>query len=430
MSHAQTLREEKVARMVDREIAPVWHDRFSQLIWRYLPRIASGVALDVHAGSGRGTEELLERLAADVRVLALEPSAALRTLAKSRIQPEWRQRVYLKEGDMTDVADMPDDAYDLVVANLVLSEAHDLPEAVAGLVRVTKPGGVLLATLPLDGTWVEAEDLLQEVLRDAGLVEATNRVRRMAALRPTAADVSGVATRLGIPRDHVLVVQERFSLLFKSGREFLFSPLVELGPLRLWKAIIAKEGNPQEIFFRLKEAIDTYYAGHVFTVTAVAGLLHITRPGGAEHPTAARKYWSKFPSIERLFRAHERESGEEDVDIDIDFEETENVEPDPRPVTRPHPAVARAAFSAEDEAILALLDQPSTEAQPSAELDALLDQVLEFDARPTETVEEIGDEEFEVVEPDARRPGETLKRIRALLPPPPATPPPPPKSRR
>src|SRR5690606_14849300 len=107
----------------------------------------------------------------------------------------------------------PDDAYDLVVANLVLNEAHDLTEAVAGLVRVTKPGGTLLATLPLDGTWVEAEDLLQEVLRDAGLTEATNRVRRMASLRPTGADVAGVATSLGIPRDHVLVVQDRFSLL-------------------------------------------------------------------------------------------------------------------------------------------------------------------------------------------------------------------------
>ena len=434
MAQAQTLREEKVARMVDREIAPVWHDRFARMIWRHLPRLSSGVALDVHASSGRGTEELLERLAPDVRVLALEPSSALRTLAKSRMQPEWKQRVYLKDGDMTDVADMPDDSYDLVVANLVLSEAHELPEAVAALIRVTKPGGTLLATLPLDGTWTEAEDLLQEVLRDAGLVDAMNRVRRMASLRPTGADVAGVATGLGIPRDHLLVVQERFSLLFKSGREFLFSPLVELGPLRLWKAVIAKEGNPQEIFFRLKEAIDTYYAGRVFTVSAVAGLLHITRPGEGNTAAATRAYWSRFPTIDRVFRSHERAQfggTDEDVDIDIDLEETENEpEPERRNITRPNPALARAQFSAEDEAILALLDQPSTEAQPSAELDALLDQVLEFDARPSEAVEEIGDEELEVVEPDARKPGETLKRIKALLPPPPSTPPPPPKSRR
>jgi hypothetical protein len=45
-------------------------------------------------------------------------------------------------------------------------------------------------------------------------------------------------------------------------------------------------------------------------------------------------------------------------------------------------------------------------------------------------VEELGEEELEVVEPDARRPGETLKRIKALLPPPPITPPPPPKTRQ
>jgi ubiquinone/menaquinone biosynthesis C-methylase UbiE len=427
------LREEKVARMVDREIAPVWHERFARLIWRHLPPISAGVALDVHAGSGRGTEELLERLGPEVRVLALEPSTALRTLARSRMRPEWKQRVYLKDGDMTHVAGMPDDAYDLVVANLVLSEAHDLGEALAGLLRVTKPGGSLLATLPLDGTWAEVEDLLQEVLRDAGLVDAMHRLRRMASLRPSGADVANVAVGLGIPRDHVLLVQDRFSLLFRSGREFLFSPLVELGPLRLWKAVIAKEGNPQEIFFRLKEAIDTYYAGHAFTVSAIAGLLHVTRPGEGVRAEAARTYWSRFPAIDRLFRTHERGEGagaEDEVDIEIDIEETEGEpELERRGPSRPHPAVARARFSAEDEAILALLDKPSTEAQPSAELDALLDQVLEFDAR-SEVVEELGEEELEVVEPDARRPGETLKRIKALLPPPPIAPPPPPKTRQ
>ena len=89
--------------MVDREIAPVWHDRFADLIWRQLPRIQAGVALDVHAGSGRGTEELLERLGPGARVLALEPNDALRSLAKSRVQPHWKQRVYYKGGDIGDV---------------------------------------------------------------------------------------------------------------------------------------------------------------------------------------------------------------------------------------------------------------------------------------------------------------------------------------
>ena len=50
--------------------------------------------------------ELLERLGDGARVLALEPDAALRNLAKARMRPEWKGRVYLKDGALADVAGM------------------------------------------------------------------------------------------------------------------------------------------------------------------------------------------------------------------------------------------------------------------------------------------------------------------------------------
>ena len=57
--------------MIDREIAPIWHDRFARLIVRNLPGASDVIALDIHCGVGRTTAELLARLGPAARVLAL-----------------------------------------------------------------------------------------------------------------------------------------------------------------------------------------------------------------------------------------------------------------------------------------------------------------------------------------------------------------------
>jgi SAM-dependent methyltransferase len=455
--NAQSLREQRVARSIDREVAPLWHDRFARMVYRRLPRGADAFTLDVHCGPGRTTFELLERLGDGARVLALEPDPALRNLAKARMRPEWKGRVYLKDGALPDVAGMGAATYDLVLANLVLGDVHGFEESLRELLRVTKPGGHVMVTLPMAGTWAEVEDLFREVLRDASLKDAARRLRHLAHLRPTGQGIARAVSALGVGPDHFVIEQERSALVFASGREFLFSPVIEHGPLRLWKAILGNHDKPQEPFWKLKEAIDAYYADSVLSVTVVLGLLHIRvpQPGTAAAHTAAEtagEYWRRFPVLDTLFGRAERGQGDDDIDIDLDDEDDEDDEGDEEAASARGAAhdsddeLAAAGqvgsrssasasssqrMSAEDEAIFALLDQPAAKPAENAELDALLDQVLEF-AKPKDELEEIDDGELEEVIPeeDIRRPGETLKRIKSLLPPPPVVPPPPPGSRR
>ncbi|MGH1341046.1 MAG: class I SAM-dependent methyltransferase [Nannocystales bacterium] len=437
MAIATNLREQKVARLVEREVGPVWNERFARLLWRHLPPLREGMVLDIHSGVGNTIEQLLTRLPANVRVLGLEPQEAMRALAKSKIAPEWKNRVYLKAEDAAAVADMGDSLYDLVVANLVLREAHDLGDALEGLLRVTKPGGTLMATLPMYGTWSEAEDLLREVLRDEGLDDAQNRLRRMANLRPTGPAIAQALARLQLTPAHYVVEQERFALLFGSGREFLFSPLVELGPLRLWKAVVSGDGDPQQAFFRFKEAIDAYCASGLFTVSAVAGAIIVQRPMEGEDPRVlpGARYWRRFPGLDTLWSQAEAGTLPDDTaaaELDVDFDADESSatpagNSSDESITAPRKIIRSEA--AENDAIRALLDDPSPDPSNDTNLDALLDQVLEFDSNQAvvgDAVEELDDEEVELVHVDAHRPGETLKRIKALLPPPRPSPPPPP----
>ncbi|MCA9713493.1 MAG: methyltransferase domain-containing protein, partial [Myxococcales bacterium] len=337
---AARLRDRRVARVVDREIAPVWHDRFARLIIRNLPPITGLFALDIHCGPGRLTSEILQRTDPRSRVLAIEPDDTLLSLAKSRIKPEWRRRVYHKPGNFDDITTMSDATYDLTVANLVLSETHDLSNAFGEMLRITKPGGHVMATLPLSGTWEEAEDIFNEVLRDAGLRAASRRLERFRALRQRPQILAEILRSTGVPDSSFVIEHERLQVLFPSGREFLFAPVIEHGPLRLWKAIIGNDGKPPELFWKLKEAIDTYYAGHVLSVSIVAGLIHIQRPLVGGEPTLAADYWQRYPSLDRLWggMAQASTSGhgrpllpfsdadvdEFDLDIDIDFDGSED----------------------------------------------------------------------------------------------------------
>ncbi len=370
----QSQREQRVARSIDREVAPLWHDRFARMAYRRLPRGADAFTLDVHCGPGRTTYELLERLGEGARVLALEPDAALRSVAKARMRPEWKGRVYLKDGALADVAGMAAGTYDLVLANLVLGDVHSFEESLRELLRVTKPGGHVMATLPMAGTWAEVEDLFREVLRDASLKDAARRLRHLARLRPTGHEIARAVTALGVAPDHFVVEQERSALVFASGREFLFSPVIEHGPLRLWKAILGNHDKPQEPFWKLKEAIDAYLADSVLTVTVVLGLLHIRvpHPGAAAARTTAetaREHWRRYPQLDALFGRAERGEPEVDIEIELDDGEGDASGPGSEPAAPPegdddlepttHTRMRRSSssssssmsMSAEDEAI-------------------------------------------------------------------------------
>lgn len=430
VAQTQSLREQRFARALDREIAPVWHDRFARLIWRHLPTADNVFALDVHSGAGRTTYELLDRLGGAARVLGLESDETMRGMAKARMEPAWKDRVYFRSGDLTDIADMAENTYDLLVANLVLSEAHDLSQVLEEFTRVVKPGGRILATLPMAGTWTEVEDLFQLVLTDSDRADAARRLRRLGRMRKTGPEIARIAGTLGIPGDRIVVEQERFKLLFSSGREFLFSPMVEHGPLRAWKAILGESAKQQELFWQLKESIDAYYDESVFAVTIVAGVvvLGVPEAGTTSKAGFVNRYWAQYSELDRLFdRAEKGElqaEDDEDDDLEIDFDEEEASDADDGPAPA---ASASMTMEAEDAAIFALLEgQPAAApAEQDTELDALLDQVLEFastpDARAADALE-LEPEDLEAIAPSAdikTKPGDTLSRIRALLPPPP-----------
>jgi ubiquinone/menaquinone biosynthesis C-methylase UbiE len=379
---AASVREQKLARVIDREVAPIWHDRFARMLMRELPNRIGTFVLDVHSGPGHTTAELLQRLDENSRVVALGRDPWLMQIAKTHVKPEWKRRVYFKAGDIDDVTEMADATYDLSVANLVLGEhVVDWKAALNELRRVTKPGGHVLATVPLFGTWDEVEDLFEELLRDEGMNDELSTLQKLRRRRPKPEHIVKGLETLGFDSTDWVLEHERFELLFRSGREFLFAPVIEHGPLRLWKAILGRAEQPQALFWRFKEVIDTYYFGKVLAVSVVAGLIRLRVPGPAVTGSFSAGYWSRYPDLARLWNTSvenptakptkQAAAADEFVDLELELDFGDDDDDDDAG------ASASASVSVSDSGLLALADVPS--ASSSSELPAVADAALDDD---------------------------------------------------
>jgi SAM-dependent methyltransferase len=108
-----------------------------------LPRLAAGQSLlDVGCGPGTITADLA-RLVAPLLVTALEQTAEALTLAREEIARRGVGNVEFMVGDVHDLLDIPDDAYDVVHAHQVVAHLADPIRALREMRRVCRPGGVV-----------------------------------------------------------------------------------------------------------------------------------------------------------------------------------------------------------------------------------------------------------------------------------------------
>jgi ubiquinone/menaquinone biosynthesis C-methylase UbiE len=266
-------RIEKLARIYDDEIAPVWGTRFGRMILRNLTVPERGQVLDISCGTGWPTIEILRRMTDGSRLIAIDASSAMLDVARRKVAdlgPLGKKGVYFRTESPIPKLSFADDVYDLVVCNLGLGEMPTTDTALRDFSRVVKRGGEIRCTLPLAGTFQEFHDIYREVLVKHDKHDAIDRLDRYIARYPTVDQCEKWMRDAGlVPGIDI----EEFSLLFKSSREFFFAPVIEFGPLAEWKRIAGDGQEMQDVFWYIKEAIDAYFGGRAFSVTIKAGCL-------------------------------------------------------------------------------------------------------------------------------------------------------------
>ncbi|MCP4447201.1 MAG: class I SAM-dependent methyltransferase [Myxococcales bacterium] len=272
MARKRSHKMEKLARIYDTEILPVWSHRFGRMLLRELDVESGAQVLDVACGTGYPSTEIVRRMPKDSRLIAIDDSAAMLDVARTKIEEMGARNVFFRSESAVPKLSFADDVYDMVVCNLGLSDFADPQSALIDFARVTRPGGEVRCTLPLAGTFQEFLDIYQEVLTKHDKHETLATLQKHVELAlPDVDQCYQWLENAGL--EDVTVEIDEFAMLFKSSREFFFAPLIEFGPIADWKRIAGKGQEMQDIFWYIKEAIDAYYSGRAFEVTVKAGLI-------------------------------------------------------------------------------------------------------------------------------------------------------------
>lgn len=273
-----TPRQQKIAAVYDTDIWPLVPQRAAEMILRALPRRPATIAVEAGCATGNLTFSVAERLDGASRILGIDASPALIDLAEAaQSRHAVNDKASFRVADPAPPLPLDSDTYDLALSNLALGETPSPKAAVADLGRCVKPGGRAIITLPLQGCWSEFLDLYGDVWTEQGKHDGLAALAAYRASLPTAETAVGWLEAAGMV--DVAVEVTRWELLFKTAREFFFAPVIELGPLATWKQIAGGHGEQmQDVFFFVKEAIETYFSGTVFPVTMVIACLSGAKP--------------------------------------------------------------------------------------------------------------------------------------------------------
>jgi ubiquinone/menaquinone biosynthesis C-methylase UbiE len=273
---------EKMAAVYDEEILPLWTQRFGRMVLRDLELPPKSMVLDVGCATGHVALEIL-RKTEDGRVIALDSHGPLLDVARRKAGDLSHRRIFFRTEQFKDRLSFADDVFNLAYSNARLHEFADPAVLVREFARITRPGGRVILTLPLRGTWDEFYDIYREVLTKHDKSDMLTKLEETIERLPTPDQAMGWLTDAGLQEADLEV--EEFQLLFKSSREFFFAPVIEYGPLSTWKEIAGRGEDMQQVFWHIKEAIDTYFAGRAFQVTVKAACLRGVRAEVATEAT-------------------------------------------------------------------------------------------------------------------------------------------------
>ena len=202
----------------------LWTEPVLDLCGDDLPMPDNATVLAAESRCGAMLKRWLTDLPAATRVMALDSSGPMLDEARSRIDEEEHQRIYFVQQRVGSLS-YADGVFDAAVCLHGMVTSRQAYEGLSELSRVISPGGRLVACFPLNGSFPEFYDLLDEALRACELEDVLLRLGELRENLLSPARVATLANQQNL--DGVEVSELRWQVAFGSGREFLYSPLIQ-----------------------------------------------------------------------------------------------------------------------------------------------------------------------------------------------------------
>jgi hypothetical protein len=138
---------------------------------------------------------------------------------------------------------LPDNHFDLVIANASIVPPQRIATMFAEMVRVAAPGALVGMALPTFSSFGEFFSIYWEALHNSGLLSLESDVEHLITELPTIFDVEQMAEGWGL--DNVMSWTRTEEFDYASGEQFLNSPLVADFLMQGWLASVPETSKSQ-----------------------------------------------------------------------------------------------------------------------------------------------------------------------------------------
>lgn len=263
------------AALYDSVVVPRWSSLFGRSIIARIPARERAQVLDVGCGTGHPAFEVMRRLGEGGRVIAIDRDPALVDLARRRALDDAGKRIFFKVEPL-ELLSFGDEVFDLAVGNLVFGSVEDEGAALSEIRRVLAPGGRLLLTRPLAGTFEEVLDMFREVAVRRDHAALARRIEQLAPRAPSAS--AWRAQLAGAGFEDVQVEVEELRLPFRNARELFADPMIRIVAMPEWRWLCGMQAGDEAMLDEAEKALDTYFAGGPLSLTVQAGIAEARKP--------------------------------------------------------------------------------------------------------------------------------------------------------
>lgn len=247
---------------------------FGELVLRAVALPPGAAVLDVSCRTGVVAAEIL-RAMPDSTVMALDSDDGFLDAARARSADEDGRRLFVaRQDDLVHLA-FSEGAFTNVVGSLVDRATNDRQALFTEARRVLRPGGQLVLSQPLRGSFFEILDMLREVATKFDITALTERVEQYAQSLPSAEQWAREAEESGFM--DAAVDEDSLVLGYTSGAEVLGDPALHMATLPECQWCAEAAPDAMAVLYQVQHAIDTYFRGRVFELTVHAGCLSARR---------------------------------------------------------------------------------------------------------------------------------------------------------
>lgn len=254
---------QQMAAVMDSVVAPKYGARFAQGLLDALPQGDRLQVLDIGCGTGQISFRLLERLGSSSRVIAVDHDAGLIALARQRGFGDIGSRLFFKT-ETAEALSFGDGVFDAVVMHLLYRDLEDRSAALKEMHRVLVPGGRMLLTTPLRGTYAEIFEMVRERAIAEGDGELLRALVEVETRDPSVGELETAVREAGFTE--VELEHTSFRLSYPNVEALFSDRLLETIAFPEWEQAFGAEALAD-----VQRRLRTYFDQGALSLTVQAG---------------------------------------------------------------------------------------------------------------------------------------------------------------